>query len=120
VNREQDYLSVSRTDVAFLIGICNKRPQGGGLLKEIRALETQAGERPMVIVRSGEFPKSAKSQVSIRIGEIIARGGRRAQVEDPDWGSLMALPEFLDSSPQSPAIALWQQKMRPLTRYRSI
>jgi energy-coupling factor transporter ATP-binding protein EcfA2 len=111
---------VTGTTGRFLIGVCNKKPQGGGLLREVREFENRAGGERMVIVRSGDFPTKATSQVSIKIGEIIARGGRRSVVEDPDWRTLMVFPTFVAGQENDRAVRQWRRQMRPLTRYTSV
>ncbi len=104
----------------MLIGICNKNPQGGGLYRQIRGLEDAARGRTIVIVRSAEFPKSAKSQVSNQIGELIQLGARRALVEDTDWRAMAALPSFCKEHASDSALTEWRKKSRPLTRYQSM
>ncbi|MGH8615855.1 MAG: ATP-binding protein [Gammaproteobacteria bacterium] len=114
------YVKVSGNNGPLTIGICNKKAQGGGLLSELREFEQSANGSMMVIARCAEFPKSATSQVSIYIGELIARGARRAQIEDPDWRALMAFPEFHSKHVNDPPLAEWQKEMRPLTRFLSV
>jgi hypothetical protein len=114
---EGKYTTFSVNDHAFIVGICNKKPQGGGLLQEF---EKRAKGKTMIIARCAEFPTSARSQVSVYIGELIARGGRRAQVEDTDWQTLMAFPEFYSKYASDPCFSEWQKEMRPLTRFPSV
>ena len=102
------------------IGICNKDPRGGGLQREVQKLVKRAGDRKVVIVRTTDFPKSPKAGVSVLIGDLVARGARRAVVEEGEWRSLAAWTDFEKECSSEHAFNKWKQAHRPLTRLPSI
>ena len=103
-----------------LIGVCNAAPRGGGLARQIAEVAERAGGRPPVIVRSTEFPNNPRTAVAKQIGELIARGGRRAQVEDSDWRTMMALARFRERNGTDPALAAWLARTKPLSLLKSL
>ncbi len=102
------------------IGVCNKDPRGGGLHGEVRGLVEKAGNRKIVIVRTIDFPKSPKAAVSVFIGDLVARGARRAVIEDNEWRTLMAWPHFRKEHGEQECFGDWQKAYRPVTRLPSI
>ncbi len=106
----------------MLVGICNKGPQGGALGRQIEEVEQRAGEHTPVIVRSTAFPASPKAAVSLQLGKLIARGGRRVVVEDSDWRTMMALAVFRSGRgiDADPAFVAWLKRSRPLTGLTSL
>lgn len=99
-----------------LAGVCNKRPQGGGLAKQVGELEKRAGEHGRFIVRSVEFPSSPNAKISAVLGDFIARGGRRAVIEDSHWRTMLAFEDFRRQRLAQPGFSAWLQSEKPLTR----
>ena len=60
----------------ILVGVCNKRAQGGGLGRQIDEVVKRAGEHTPVIVRSTDYPSNPKAAVSRQLGQLITSGGR--------------------------------------------
>jgi hypothetical protein len=104
----------------FLVGICNKASQGGGLGKQIDEVIRHAGGITPVIVRSTAFPASAKSAVMQQLQKLVDDGGRRAVVEDSEWRTMMALARFRAGRKSDPVFAAWLGRTRPLTSLAAI
>lgn len=104
----------------LLIGICNKRAQGGGLMGEIVALEGRCNNQTMVIVRSTNFPKTPTSQINKKIGKLVSQGHRRRVIEDSEWRVMIAFPEFERKNNHEPEFQRWRKRERPLTKLPSI
>ena len=104
----------------ILAGICNKRPQGGGLARQVGELEQRAGEHGRFIVRSVEFPSSPNAKISAVLGDFIARGGRRAVIEDSHWRAMLAFEDFRRQRQGQPGFAAWLQSEKPLTRLKPL
>jgi hypothetical protein len=104
----------------LLIGLCNKPPQGGGLTKQVTALQKIAGEHRIVVARSAEFPKTARSKIALQLGELVGRGGRKVLVEDSDWRLMGAFREFHDQSSSRIGFDDWLHSECPLTRLKSL
>jgi hypothetical protein len=104
----------------LLIAVCNKAAQGGGLGHQIAEVEKAAGDVAAVLVRSTDFPKSPKAAVSLQIGKLIARGGRRVVVQDSDWRTALALQQFQRQHGLDPQFAAWVKDNQPLTRIASL
>jgi hypothetical protein len=112
--------TADRPAVKLLVGLCNITARGGHLARRIGEVEERAGQVIPVLVRSTEFPNSPSAAVSKQIGALIARGGRRAVVEDAEWRAMMALPRFRDDHRDDPALDAWLKRNQPLGRLRSI
>ena len=102
------------------VGVCNKDPRGGGLQREVQELVERAGDRKVVIVRTTDFPKSPKASVSVFIGDLLGRGARRAVIEEGEWRSLVAWPDFEKEYVADDCFGSWKKAHRPLTRLPSI
>ncbi|HWB09727.1 MAG TPA: AAA family ATPase [Pirellulales bacterium] len=106
--------------VETLVGICNKRPQGGGLARQVREIEELAGEKKKFLVRSMEFPSNPGAQISALLGDYIARGGRRTVIEDSQWRTMLAFEDFRRRYESHPAFSAWLSSEKPLTRIQSL
>src|SRR5262249_289178 len=67
----------------LLVAVCNKNPRGGGLGKQLEDLEKRAGEIPVAIVRTTDFPKSGKAME--QVAKHVKRHGVKVVVADTDW-----------------------------------
>jgi len=104
----------------ILVGVCNKRAQGGGLGRQIDEVVKRAGEHTPVVVRSTDFPTNPKAVVSRQVGELITGGGRRVVVQDSDWRAMMTLSSFRKQSGADSSFAAWLKRTRPLTSLNSL
>ena len=104
----------------ILAGVCNKRPQGGGLAKQVAELDERAGEHGRFIVRSVEFPSSPGAKISGILGDFLMRGGRRAVFEDSHWRTMLACEDFRRQRQDQPGFAAWLAAEKPLTRLKPL
>jgi hypothetical protein len=104
----------------ILIGICNKRAQGGGLGRQIEDLVKRAGEHTVVVVRSTAYPSNPKTVVAQLIAKLITGGGRRVIVEDTDWRTMLAFESFREKHGAAATFTPWQTQTRPLTSLDSL
>jgi energy-coupling factor transporter ATP-binding protein EcfA2 len=106
----------------LLIGICNKRAQGGGLGMQVDEIANMAGQskRVPVLVRSSEFPGRAGTQIAKKIGELIAKGGSRSVISDGDWRAIQAFQSFFQKHATESSLLAWRKQERPLTRLQSL
>jgi len=111
---------VSGQVLETLVGICNKRPQGGGLARQVREVEELAAARGRFLVRSMEFPSSPGAQISTLLGDYLTRGGRRAVIEDSQWRAMLAFEDFCQRHQDQPAFAAWLRSEKPLTRIQPL
>jgi energy-coupling factor transporter ATP-binding protein EcfA2 len=101
-----------------LIAVCNKKAQGGGLLKQLEQVQRRAGEIPVVLVRTLEFPKSG--QTTTLIAQLIKQKGRRVLLHNSDLRYMLAYEAFAQQQRQHPHFSAWQRHGRPLTRLQLI
>jgi energy-coupling factor transporter ATP-binding protein EcfA2 len=111
--------TVDQSVQRILIGICNKRAQGGALLKQIEEVVEQAGGYTPVIVRSTDFPSNPQAIVSREINRLISDGGRCVVVQDSDWRTMMALAAFRQQHEMTSSFLVWLKQTRPLTTLAS-
>ena len=104
----------------ILIGVCNKRAQGGGLGRQIDELVKRAGEHTVVVVRSTAYPSNPKTVVAQLLDKLITGGGRRVVVEDSDWRTMLAFESFRANHGAAATFAAWQTQTRPLTSLDSL
>ncbi|HMB04219.1 MAG TPA: helicase HerA-like domain-containing protein [Isosphaeraceae bacterium] len=104
----------------LLVGVCNFSAKGGHLGRQVAEVVERAGEHTPVIVRSTEFSTNPKAAITKQMGELIARGGRRAVVEDSDWRAILAFPRFREAHRANPAFSDWLKEAKPLSRLRSL
>jgi len=104
----------------LLIGVCNKRAQGGGLGRQIDELVKRAGEHTVVVVRSTAYPSNPRTVVAQLLGKLITGGGRRVVVEDSDWRTMLAFESFREKHGAAASFAFWQIQARPLTSLDSL
>ncbi len=104
----------------ILVGVCNKRAQGGGLSRQVEELMKRAGEHTAVVVRSTAYPGSPKAAISQLIARLITGGGRRVVVEDSDWRTMLAFAAFQEKRGSDHSFLAWQSETRPLTSLKSV
>jgi hypothetical protein len=104
----------------LLAGVCNKSAQGGGLSRQIKELQSRAGDLVPVIVRSTAFSFGPKTEIAKHLGKLITDGGRRTVVEDSDWRTMLALRTFREQHKDSPELTGWLRQTKPLTSLRPL
>ena len=104
----------------LLIGVCNKRAQGGGLGRQIEDLVKCAGEHTVVVVRSTAYPSNPKTVVAQLLDKLITGGGRKVVVEDSDWRTMLAFESFREKHGAAATFAPWLTQTRPLTSLDSL
>ncbi len=122
-DRDRSYLEVEthRPDSGvdkLLVGVCNASTRGVAFGKEIDELEKRAGEIPVAIVRTTNFPKSGKA--ATQIAGMLKRHGRTVVVADSDWRRMLAFEAFRKQHQQRPEFAAWQKDARPLGELDSL
>jgi hypothetical protein len=109
----------NRVDL-LVVGLCNKEPRGGGLGRQIKEVEKRAGEHTPALVRSTDYPSNPRAEVTKQIGNLIARGGRRAVVEDADWRTMLAFLEFRRQHGEKAEFPQWLKQTRPISQLKSL
>jgi len=120
IAQRDDFLDIDirntakNTTYASTIGLCQKSPQGGALAKQIDKLQTMAGKRTAIAIRSVEFPADPKTKIALRLGEFVANSGKKVLVSDADWRTMVAMESFREQYAQQPDFMHWLQNERPL------
>ncbi len=107
-------------DNRLLVGICNKRPHGGALAKEIEELLSASGDRVAVLVRASEFPSRPGSAIYEKLGAVVAAGGRRAVMEPADWRVVQAFQSFSATHQDQPGFWAWIKNRHPVRRIETL
>jgi adenylylsulfate kinase-like enzyme len=97
-----------------LIAICNKRPQGGALGKQLDAVRAAApaGTIP-VALRSTDWQFKPKSVIAQQVGSFLQAGGLTVQLEERDLRAMVASRALAQDNP--PRLAEWRATKRPIS-----
>jgi energy-coupling factor transporter ATP-binding protein EcfA2 len=98
----------------MLVGICDKGARGGGLGRQVQALQDAAQDRPCSVVRSIDFPSNPKTKIAQQLGKIIAAGGRRTICENSAWRQMLAMQDFERSHASDAQFSSWRKSRQPL------
>lgn len=121
-----DYLTVNlhlkpnATQDSLLLRLCQKPARGGSLAKQIRELQQNAGTHIPVALRTTEFPSNPQTKIAQQIGDFLSQGGRRAQVADSDWRTMLAIQSFEQQYGDRPDYPAWLQTEQPLSQLPSL
>ncbi|MBF2035154.1 MAG: DUF87 domain-containing protein [Leptolyngbyaceae cyanobacterium T60_A2020_046] len=121
-----DYLTVNlhlgpnATQGSLLLRLCQKPARGGSLAKQIRELQQNAGTHIPVALRTTEFPSNPQTKIAQQIGNFLSQGGRRAQVADSDWRTMLAIQSFEQRYGDRPDYPAWLQAEKPLSQLPSL
>ena len=103
----------------LMLGLCQKSPSGGALLRQIKALEAAAPEHIPVMLRTTGFPSNPKTKTAAKIGQFLSSGGRRAIVVDSDWRTMMAIQAFQETHGSRADYQQWLQTEKSLSQLPS-
>ncbi|MGZ3459631.1 MAG: AAA family ATPase, partial [Archangium sp.] len=117
---EAIHVDVSPGDEKLHVALCNSRPQGGALARQLERVRKEARGRTPVVVRTTAFPSNPKVQAAEELGKLISQGGRRAVLEDSDYRTLLALREFRAKHESHAHFAAWLRSARPLTQTKAL
>jgi hypothetical protein len=112
--------NANQSVACMLVGVCNKRAQGGGLSRQIDEVVRRAGGHTPVIVRSTDFPRNPQAAVVQQLALLISDGGRRIVVEDSDWRTMMAFASFRGKHGLDTRFTDWLKVTHPLTSLASL
>ncbi len=102
----------------LLVAVCNAGIRGAAFGKQIVELEQRAGEIPIAIVRTTEFPKTGKA--ATQIAGMLRRNGRRVVVANADWRRMLAFEGFRSHHHARSDFAAWQKQACPLGELDSL
>ncbi|HEX5752518.1 MAG TPA: AAA family ATPase [Archangium sp.] len=117
---ESIQVDVSPGNTKLQVVLCNSKPNGGALAREIEQARKEAKGRTPVVVRTTVFPSNPKTQAAEELGKLIAKGGRRAVLEDSDCRTLLALRDFRAQHESRADFAAWLRSARPLTQVKAL
>ncbi len=118
--REDTHIDAIYGEKRLWIALCNKSARGGVLNRQLEQAEHRAGSRQLVLVRTTEWPSDPRTKICKFLGGLLGKGARRAVIEDSDWRTIMAYPEFAKKHGHESAFKEWRRTDRPLTSLPSI
>lgn len=98
------------------VAVCNSKPQGNGLQNQITAAVEKGVGRTLVLVRSSEFPKKAKTAIVKTIAGVLAKGARTMVPIDADLRTMLALRAFRTGHQSRPFFREWLMGENHLSR----
>lgn len=104
----------------LLVAVCNKKPQGGGLAKQVDEVARRAGEIPVALVRTTPFPVGVRTQIAAQIAKLLKQDGRRVVVENAEWRRMLAFESFRTQHDAKLGFRAWQRDARPLGELRAL
>jgi hypothetical protein len=102
----------------LLVAVCNANTRGPAFCKQLTELEARAGEIPVAIVRTTNFPKSGKAIT--QIAGMLRRHGRTVVVADADLRRMLAFEVFRAQHANRPDFPAWQKTAQPLGELDSL
>ena len=108
------------TKESLLLGMCQKSAKGGALAKQILELEQNTNSQTPLALRTAEFPSNPTTKIAQQIGQFLINGGRRVQVADSDWRTMMAIQSFEQQYGDHSDYQAWLQAEHPLTQLPSM
>ncbi|SFM36365.1 AAA family ATPase [Nitrosomonas communis] len=102
------------------LGLCEKPPQGGALTRQIDHLQGIAVNRTAIAIRSVKFPDTPKAKIAQRLGQFVAKGGKKVMISDSDWRRMVAMESFRSQYKQKPEFMEWLNNERPLLSLPSV
>lgn len=94
-----------------LVAVCDAK-SGAPLVKQIAELEKRAGEIPVAIVRTTDFPKTGKAIT--QIASLLKRHGEKVVAPNAEWRRMLAFEAFRKQHEKRPDFVAWQRTARPL------
>ena len=104
----------------FRIELCNKSARGGALARQLKQVVESAGRRHIVLVRTTEWPSNPRTKICQYLGQLLSKGMRRAVIEESDWRTMVAYPDFQDRHGEKNEFPEWQRTEKPLSSLPSI
>jgi hypothetical protein len=101
-----------------LVGVCNASTRSPKFGQQISELEQRAGEIPVAIVRTTDFPKTGKAVK--QIAGMLKRQGERIVVADSDLRRMLAFDAFRTAHANRSEFSAWQLRARPLGELGSL
>jgi hypothetical protein len=101
-----------------LVAVCNASTRGAGFVRQISELEDRAGEIPVAIVRTTDFPKTGKAIT--QIAGMLKRHGEKVVAADADLRRMEAFAAFRRQHASRPDFLAWQKNARPLGELNSL
>jgi hypothetical protein len=102
----------------LLVAVCNANTRGIGFANQIAALAKRAGEIPVAIVRTTDFPKTGKAIT--QIAGMLKRHGEKVVLADAEWRRMLAFEAFRKLHQKRADFAAWQRTARPLGELSSL
>lgn len=102
-----------------VVAVCNHAPQAGHLGRQIEAAAQRAEKsgRRAVLLRSQDFPKMLpKAMTTLKLGEVIKKGGAKVVARDSDLRTLAALRAFVEKRATAPDLDAWLREERVAAR----
>src|SRR5262249_6816352 len=94
----------------LLVGVCNANTRGTGFAYQSAALAKRAGEIPVAIVRTTDFPKTGKAIT--QIAGMLKRHGEKVVVTNAEWRRMLAFEAFRKEHQKRADFAAWQRTAR--------
>jgi hypothetical protein len=101
-----------------LVAVCNATTRGTAFHKQVSELENRAGEIPVAIVRTTEFPKTGKAIT--QIARMLKLYGQKVVAADAEWRRMLAFEAFRKCHGQRSDFAAWQKAALPLGELDSL
>lgn len=113
--RDREWLAITGKHIGRrLVAICNRRPQGGALGRQLDAVRrgAPAGTIPFAL-RNTDWQFKPKSAIAKQIGEFIQAGGQTVQLDERDLRAMVASRALAGENP--PGLAEWRAAKRPIS-----
>lgn len=111
------YIEARSSEAKLGLALCEKPAQGGALGRQVdalRRLTEESGAVP-ILLRSSEYPRPGRNQISEKLKALLQAGGRRVLITDAEWRRMLALKLFLATHAANAEVEEWLARERPLS-----
>ena len=98
-----------------IVGVTNADARGGRLQRQIEDLARAGHGRPVVAVRTTEFPANPRTQVAAALAAFVSKNNRKVVVDNDTFRTIAAFRAFALRPSVQPDLDAWRREARPLS-----
>jgi hypothetical protein len=98
-----------------LVGVTNADARGGRLQRQVDDLARAGDGRPVVAVRTTEFPANPRTQIAAALAAFVSKSNRKVVIDNDTFRTIAAFRAFALRPGVQPDLDAWRRDTRPLS-----